>query len=117
MKMLNLHTIALPGKEYPKETLPGLYEQLLRENGIHTQAQIASLREEVIEYLMSLQDAIIAQNAADIMAGKYTDEADMAARMPLYRNSDTIRNIPEDIMKWHAFTAWLNDRIERGWVN
>ena len=82
-----------------------------------TQTQIASLREEVIEHLMSLQDAIIAQNAADIMAGKYTDEADMEARMPLYRNGDTIRNIPEDIMKWYAFTAWLNDRIERGWVN
>ena len=112
-----LQTLTLPGKECPTEDLSRVYEQLLRENGIRTQSQIASLREEVIEHLMSLQDAIIAQNAAEIMAGKYTDEADMAARMPLYRNGDTIRNIPEDIMKWYTFTAWLNEKVEKGWVN
>ncbi len=114
---MNLSTLPLPGKEHPKEALPALYEQLLRENGIRTQSQMAILREEVIAHLMGMQDAIIAQNAADIMAGKYKDEADMAARMPLYRNGDTMRNVPDEIMKWYAFTAWLNERVEKGWVN
>ena len=65
---------------------------------------------------MEIQDTI-AQNAADIMAGKYRDEADMAARMPLYRNGDKMRNVPDSIMKWYAFTAWLNEKVERRWVN
>lgn len=112
--MINLDTLQLPGKEHPKEELPRIYDQLLRDHNIRTQSQIAHLREEVVEHLMSLQDAIIAQNAADIMAGKYRDEEDMAARMPLYRDGDTMRNVPDEIMKWYAFTAWLN---ERGWVN
>ncbi len=115
--MINLHTLSLPGKECPSTELPRVYDQLLRENGIRTQSQIANLREEVVEHLMALQDAIIAQNAADIMAGKYRDEEDMAARMPLYRDGDSMRNVPEDILKWYAFTAWLNEKVERGWVN
>ena len=115
--MINFDTLQLPGKEHPKEELPRVYDQLLRENGIRTQSQIIRLRVKVLEHLMSLQDAIIAQNAADIMAGKYSDEADMAARMPLYRNGDTMRNVPDEIMKWYAFTAWLNEKVEKGWVN
>ena len=66
---------------------------------------------------MSLHDTIISQNAANIMVGKYTDEMETTASMLLYRNSDTMRNIPEYTMKWYAFAAWLNERIERGWVN
>lgn len=114
---MDVEKLQLPGKEYPKEALPALYEQFLRENGIRTQSQIAHLRVKVLEHLMEMQDAIVAQNAADIMAGKYRDEADMAARMPLYRDGDTMRNIPNEIIKWYAFTAWLNERIEKGWVN
>ncbi|MBR3016364.1 MAG: hypothetical protein IKH57_04695 [Clostridia bacterium] len=114
---MKLDGLRLPGKEHPKEALPALYEQLLRDHGIRTKAQISILREEVIEHLMTLQDVIIAQNAADIMAGKYRDEADMAARMPLYRNGDKMRNVPDSIMKWYAFTAWLNEKVERRWVN
>ena len=114
---MNLDTLQLPGKEHPKEALPALYEQFLRDHNIRTQNQIAILREEVVEHLMEMQDAIIVKNAADIMEGKYRDEADMAARMPLYRNGDTIRNVPDSIMKWYAFTAWLNEKVERGRVN
>ncbi len=114
---MNLSALSLPGKEHPMEALPALYEQILRENGIRTQSQIAILREEVVEHLMELQDAIVAQNVADIMAGKYRNEEDMAARMPLYRDGDTMRNIPEDLMNWYAFTAWLNEKVEKGWVN
>ena len=115
--MLDVEKLQLPGKECPSTDLPGAYEQLLRENGIRTQSQIAHLRVKVLEHLMEMQDVIIAQNAADIMAGKYWDEADMAARMPLYRDGETMRNVPEEIMKWYAFTAWLNERVEKGWVN
>ncbi len=60
-----LQTLNLPGKGCPTEDLPKVYEQLLRENGIRTQSQITHLRVRVLEHLMSLQDAIIAQNAAD----------------------------------------------------
>ncbi len=117
--MINLSTLSLPGKECPSEDLPRVYEQLLRENGIRTKAQITHLRVKVLEHLVELQDAIIAKNAADIMAGKYRDEADMAARIPLYRNGDEMRNVPESIMKWYAFTAWLNEKVEQSsrWVN
>ena len=66
---------------------------------------------------MEMQDAIVAKNAADIMSWKYRDEEDMAARRPLYRNGEEMRNIPEELMKWYAFTAWLNERVEKGWVN
>ena len=43
---MNLDTLQLPGKEHPKEALPALYEQLLRDHGIRTKAQIAALREK-----------------------------------------------------------------------
>ena len=117
--MINLSTLSLPGKECPSEDLPRVYEQLLRENGIRTKAQIMHLRVKVLEHLMELQDAIIAKNAADIRAGKYRDEEDMAARMPLYRNGDEMRNVPESIMKWFSFVAWLNEKVEQSsrWVN
>ena len=41
----------------------------------------------------------------------------MAVRMPLYRDGETMRNVPEDLMKWYAFMAWLNEKVEKGWVN
>ncbi|MBR3017841.1 MAG: hypothetical protein IKH57_12345 [Clostridia bacterium] len=110
---MNLHTLSLPGKECPSTDFPWVYERLLRDHGIRTKAQIAILREEVVEHLMSLQDAIICQNTADVFAGKYKNEADMKARMPLYRDGDTMRNIPDEIMRWYAFTAWLNERTEK----
>ena len=69
--MINLNSLSLPGKEYQKETLPAIYEQILRDNGIRTQSQLSTLREQVIQHLMEMQDAIICQNTADVFAGKY----------------------------------------------
>ena len=111
--MINLNSLSLPGKEYQKETLPAIYETILRDNGIRTQSHFSTLREQVIQHLMEMQDAIICQNTADVFAGKYKNEADMKARMPLYSDGDTMRNIPDEIMKWYAFTAWLNERAEK----
>ena len=111
--MINLNSLSLPGKEYPKEALPAIYEQILRDNGRRTRQQLSTLRKQVIQHLMEMQDTIIRQNAEDVLTGKYKNEADMKARMPLYHDSDTMRNIPDEIMKWYAFTAWLNERTEK----
>ena len=74
--MINLNSLSLPGKEYQKETLPAIYEQILRDNGIRTQSQLSTLRKQVIQHLMEMQDTIIRQNAEDVLTGKYKNEAD-----------------------------------------
>ena len=68
-----------------------------------------TLRTAVCKRLMKEQDKIVMQNMLDMMTGKYQGFDDMRERMPLFRDGDTLRNIPDSIMGWYGFMAWAND--------
>jgi hypothetical protein len=92
--MINLNSLSLPGKEYQKETLPTIYEQILRDNGIRTQSQLSTLREQVIQHLMEMQDAIICQNTADVFLDCFFIDCHDFLLLR-YRSYTTLLRIPD----------------------
>ena len=68
-----------------------------------------TFRKAVYKRLMKEQGKIVKQNMLDILIGKYQSRDDMRERMPLFRDGDTLRNIPDSIMGWYGFMAWAND--------
>ena len=115
-KALNrlLDQLKLPGKDQLQnnENPYPLYEPILNQLGAKTREDIDKLRMVVGDRIQRMSDEIVKQNMRDFMAGKIKRMEDM----PLYRKKtpegETLENVPEEMMAWFAFMAFLNEKSE-----
>ena len=84
------------------------YERILVELKIKNKDDLDRARTIVAETIDELQTQIMTEACKGLMMGKYKD----VTELPLYRNEEngTVENVPDSIMKWFAFVAWLNER-------
>lgn len=75
--------------------------------GVKTDEDYLVLRAAVQEHIMDLQERIGIQLIRDVLDGKFTED-DLDA-MPLFREDNTLYNVPPEVMVWMQFMAWLNE--------
>lgn len=105
-----LDTIKLPIDKPDTKKAPETYDKhyltVLEELGVKTRADIDKLREAVDDKIVQMSDELRMQTLQDLMSGKIKD----ITQVPLYRDGNSIRNIPDNFAPWIGFIAWLNER-------
>lgn len=102
-----LNQIELPDPRGVKNPNP-IYEPILQQLGVTAKKEVILLRDLAIDKSDKISQQVLSQNYQDLMAGKIKRPEDM----PLYREETgtgvRLHNIPDELMRWYAFIAWLN---------
>ena len=107
-----LEKLNLPDPKPISDNPTPAYEKVLRDLGVTTVDEINTLRELVGEKIEEMSFKVQMKAFKDFTAGKYSS----IEEVPLYRDESgdrvVVRNIPEEMMTWLSFIAWLNERVE-----
>ncbi len=79
---------------------------ILEELGVRSRDDIDKLREAIDDKVVQMSDELRLQFLQDVLSGKIKD----ITQMPLYRDGDSVRNIPDNFAPWLSFIVWLNER-------
>ena len=105
-----LEKVNLPDPKPIRHNPTSAYEKVLRQLGVSTAEEIDSLRLLVGEKIQKMSFKIQLKAFRDLTLGKYSS----IEEVPLYRDETggrvVVRNVPEELMPWFAFIAWLNER-------
>ena len=103
-------TLPLADTSKPVDEADPLYKPILRQLGVESQQELNMLRRVVAQKIEDMQDEKRKETIKRVTAGEIVSPDDI----PLLRGSDgTLRNIPDDIMPWFVFVAWLNEKAGR----